>query len=228
MTVRADRGEAALVTPRIVWRARAIVFDFDGTLVDSNPIKWRAFDLCFEEFPEHRAVIGGYCRGNNHTPRGDKFRHVYERILGLPYTKDVDAILHRRFEAATTQAIIAAPAIAGAERFLAVARDRGATALLSATPQTVLERIVGGRGWRRYFGVIRGAPVDKIEWLNSFRRQRGLDGEAVVVFGDSEEDAVAAAEAKCAFIGVRNPALDGRGRCWIRDYRVFEDLATGR
>lgn len=221
-----DRAGAELPAVDVVWRARALVFDFDGTLVDSNPIKWRAFEGCFEEFPEYRKRILEYCHAHDHTPRGEKFRHVYETILGRPYTADTEAMLHRRFEAATTAQIAAAPAIAGAEEMLALAGARCGTALLSSTPQGALEQIVGARGWARYFEVVRGAPVDKASWLKQFRHDRDLGGDAVVVFGDSPEDAAAAGEAGCAFIGVRNPALRGRVRYWIDDYTGVRDLAA--
>ena len=59
-------------------KCRALVFDFDGTLVDSVPIKRKAFDHCFEEFPAKKREIQSYCHGNNHTPRWEKFKFVYE------------------------------------------------------------------------------------------------------------------------------------------------------
>ena len=186
----------------VVRCARALVFDFDGTLVDSNPIKWRAFELCFVDFPKHGSEILAYCLSHNHTPRGDKFQHVYEKILGLPYTPEIAAVLHKRFEAATTRQIIEAPEVPGAEQFLARARRRHRIALLSSTPQEILLHILAERGWRGYFETIQGAPVDKIDWLKGFREKRGLGEQDVVFFGDTSEDAKAASEAKCTFVAV--------------------------
>lgn len=183
-------------------RARMAVFDFDGTLVDSNPIKQRAFAECFAEFPQQLEDILRYCHGHHHTPRGDKFRDVYERILKRPYTPEVDAALHERFEAVTTQQIIDAPEIPGATAWLQWVSDRRPTALLSSTPQSVLEHLVEQRGWAPYFTTIQGAPVDKAAWLSEERRCRSLESQAAIFFGDTIEDAQSAREAQWVFIGV--------------------------
>lgn len=182
--------------------ARALVFDFDGTLVDSNPIKQRAFELCFAGFPEQREEILAYCGGRHHTPRGEKFRHVVERILHRPYTEEVAVALHERFEAATTRQIAEAPELPGAAVFLRHVQGRYLTALLSSTPHEILCQILAHRGWAGWFGRVQGAPVNKASWLKAFREQRGLKGDHMVFFGDTPEDARAAEEAGCTFIAV--------------------------
>ena len=189
-----------------------LAFDFDGTLVDSNPIKWRAFERCFTEFPEQREEILAYCCGQHHTPRGDKFRHVYERILKRPYPPEIPAALHARYEAETTQQIIAAPEVPGAERFLREAGRGREIALLSSTPHDVLTEIIDRRRWRAYFRQVQGAPVDKADWLRRARESRGLAPETLLFIGDTEEDAQAAAAAGCAFLGIgAEPRLGGYG-----------------
>ncbi len=185
-----------------VRHAKALVFDFDGTLVDSNPIKWRAFEHCFEEFFHRRDEILAYCWGNNHTPRGDKFRYVYEQILKLPYTPQMETKLHSRFEGETTRQIIEAPALPGAEEFLRRVRSTHATALLSSTPHNILLDILAQRHWKDYFQVVRGAPVDKANGLETFRQEHRLGSQGILFFGDTQEDSQAATEAGCTFIPV--------------------------
>ncbi len=199
-------------------RARALVFDFDGTLVDSNPIKARAFARCFADLEGPREEVLAYCLSHHHTPRGEKFRHVYERILARPYTEAVARRLHEQFEAATTEAIIRAPEMPGAAVFLG-ARTRGRVqALLSSTPHEVLLRILEGRGWRPLFDVVQGAPVDKAAWLRVFQAERGLAGGDVVFIGDTDEDEAAAQEAGCVFIHVGGASA--ADRLWdVADFR---------
>ena len=183
---------------------RAMVFDFDGTLVNSNAIKRRAFELCFAGFPEYREDILRYCWGHHHTPRDEKFRYVYEQILEQPYTANVAANLHARFESATTRQILEAPEIPGASAFLQRIESSHLTAVLSSTPQAILTDLVVRRGWRDYVQVIQGAPVKKAAWLRDFRRARGLGASEILFFGDAEEDAEAARTAGCAFVTVGN------------------------
>ncbi len=187
---------------RLVDHARALVFDFDGTLVDSNPIKWRGFERCFAGFPERLPEIMEYCQGHHHTPREEKFRHVYERILRRPYTPEVEAKLLARFDEETTQRIIEAPDIPGATTFLSLVAGTHMTALLSSTPHEMLLEIVRRRSWLEHFDVVRGAPIEKGAWLRDFRAARRLGANDIVMFGDTEEDARAAGVAGCLFVAV--------------------------
>lgn len=202
----------------IIRRARVLVFDFDGTLVDSNSIKWQAFEACFAEFPDRLAEIMAYCRGEHHTVRGEKFQHVSERILGLPYTPEVATELHARFDAASTRQIIGAPEVPGATRFLEAVRGTHLTGLLSSTPHRILLQILSGRGWRDYFRAVRGAPVEKTRWLEAFRRPRGLHATEAVFFGDTQEDADAAHAAGWTFVVVANEKLTADATYWIPDF----------
>lgn len=204
--------------------ARALVFDFDGTLVDSNGIKRAAFEACFSEFPDHKREILSYCWANNHTPRWEKFRHVYEEILRQPYSPEIERSLHERFEAATTRQIIAAPEIPHAEQFLRIVHRTYFTALLSSTPQQILDRILAHRGWAGYFRAVQGAPVRKAQWLLDLRLVRRLLRDELLFFGDQEEDAQAAEEAGCRFIGVGAAADFGKGLLWIQDYAFGSSL----
>lgn len=207
--------------------ARAFVFDFDGTLVDSNPIKSRAFEACFADVGEKRLEVLAYCRGNHHVPRDAKFRHVYEEILGLPYTLDVAVGLHERFAAATTRQIIAVPEVPGAAAFLRGARAHRVMALLSSTPHDLLVHIVSERGWRELFDAVQGAPVDKAAWLHAYRIGRGFDAAEVVFFGDTPEDAASADAAGCRFVAVGHGMNSGRTEAVLEDFRELADLVGG-
>ena len=183
-------------------RATGLVFDFDGTLVDSNLIKWKGFEACFSGFPKRFEEIMAYCRGNNHTPRWDKFRHVYERILGLPYTPEDERRLSRVFEEATTQKIVQTPEIPSAEQFLRRVAGTHWIALLSATPDPILAQILKDREWTGIFREVQGAPVLKSSWLRELRGRKRWGLEDLLFFGDTPEDADAAWAAGCLFVKV--------------------------
>lgn len=198
----------------------ALVFDFDGTLVDSNLIKQRAFERCFSEFPHRLDEIIAYCGRHHHTPRWEKFRHVYESILGLPYTQAVETVLSRRFDEETTHQIIHTAEVPGATTFLKSVSHRHVTALLSSTPHEVLLQILAARDWLNYFKYVQGAPVDKAAWLKEFRTKHGLNEKGVVFFGDTQEDGEAALTAGCAFVGVGIEPLGAPGIASIPDFTV--------
>lgn len=187
----------------ILKKAKAVVFDFDGTLVDSNPIKIGAFEKCFSGFDrERQGRVLAYCRGHHHTPRQIKFRHVFENILGLPFTPDVEKKMLQAYARQTTDAVIRAEEIPGAFDFLARIGAGKTVALLSSTPHPILRSILQKRGILKFFDAVRGAPVDKASWLKAFEKKHRFAKGETLFFGDTNEDALAAEKAGIPFVAV--------------------------
>lgn len=184
----------------IVNKAKALIFDFDGTLVDSNAIKLKAFEKCFSDFQGKQKEILDYCLSHHHTPRFEKFRYVFENILKQSYTKKIEAKVLARYEFETTQRVIEAPPIAGANDFLHRWSAGRETALLSSTPHEILVKILEKRNMQNFFSLVQGAPVDKTSWLKGFCKGRRLKKEEVIFLGDTKEDAFAAKQADVTFV----------------------------
>ena len=60
---------------------KAILFDFDGVILESVDIKGLAFCKLFENFPEHVTKIVQYHHANGGISRFNKFRYIYKNIL---------------------------------------------------------------------------------------------------------------------------------------------------
>ena len=54
-------------------RLKVIALDFDGTLVESNNIKDRAFETIFCEWPEHKETMMRWHLTHDSIERGEKF-----------------------------------------------------------------------------------------------------------------------------------------------------------
>ena len=214
----AVRGRADLAQ-RAFAGARAIVFDFDGTLVDSNEIKWRAFETVFAGHGRRLHEISAYCRAHHHTPRDEKFRFVCERILNVTYTAEIATRLNAEFADATTTAIVEAAEIPGASALVRRLATQLPLAVLSSTPGAVLETILVRRGVREHFTCVRGAPVDKTSWLAGHAHAVGVPSRSILFVGDTVDDRSAASAAGCLFVGVRNPAL--ADSAWIEDFTAL-------
>ena len=100
-------------------RYDAIVFDFDGTLVDSNEIKTEAFGMLYES--EGEAVVQqvkAYHRAHEGLSRFVKFRHWEEDLLGRPYTQLEEKRLSAEYSKLVMEEVVQAPFIPGAREFL--------------------------------------------------------------------------------------------------------------
>lgn len=179
----------------ILEKAKALILDFDGTLVDSNAIKRNAFEKCFLDYPEHFSAIMAYCKNNNHIPRQTKFRHVFENILKLPYTAEIEQQMLACYAKETTEQVILAKEIPGATAFLKKWVLGRNSALLSSTPHETLLYILKKRKMTKYFRTVQGAPVNKAKWISDFLLEQGLKPKEALFIGDSPEDAKAAGEA---------------------------------
>lgn len=180
---------------------RALVLDFDGLLVESEPIKDAGFVAIFPEWSEHHEAIRRYNAAHRHLVRYAKFRHVTERILGRPYSEAEERRLAEAYAAYTRARIIACPWVPGAPEFLDYFAGRTPMVLASATPEDELQRIVEGRGLGRYFWGVYGAPRKKADVLRQVAEALGVAAGEVCYVGDSLSDLHAAHEAGTAFVG---------------------------
>lgn len=181
------------------------VFDFDGTLVDSNAIKSGGFDEIAsryrggpEAMQQARAVPGAD-------------RHAvavrFADLLGLP--EGAAARIVQDYTHLVDGRVAGAPAIAGATDLLDGLLDAGIPShLSSATPLRSLQTIVAARGWERYFTGLHGRPAIKPETLRRLIAERGVSPDRVVVVGDGEDDLASASECGVRFIPVGD-RLDG-------------------
>jgi phosphoglycolate phosphatase-like HAD superfamily hydrolase len=180
---------------------RAVVFDFDGTLVDSNAIKRQTFFAIASQHPGGAAVMAEILA----TPRGDRAAiwadySVQMQAFG-PYL-DPESLV-RAYSNLTDQRVAAAPAMPGAHTLLQRLRSSGLTLhLSSATPLDNLHLILAKRRWTPFFTSVHGLPKTKPETLREMTSLRTLRSDEMVVVGDGQDDADAASAAGCRFIPV--------------------------
>ena len=140
------------------WDAvRCVVFDFDGTLVDSNAIKR---DVYFEILADVRGSAEVVERVLVACPGADRrgVLSVVHRELAsrpaLPSLEDLVGAYSRICE----ERVSTCPALPGAAEALADLPRTHALYLDSATPTEALTRIVALRGWQDRFRGMFDAP----------------------------------------------------------------------
>ncbi len=172
---------------------KAVVFDFDGVLVESASIKTNAFAGLFEE--EGRGVaakVVDYHLKNAGVSRFEKFKFIYGTILKRWLSDEKFSELCRRFAMLVTDEVVAAPYVKGAGEFLEAYSGVYKCFVISATPQTEMEDIINKRGMRGYFVKIFGSPKKKVDAVKELMADNCLRPDEVAYIGDAMSDYEAA------------------------------------
>ena len=180
----------------------AIVFDFDGVLVESTDVKTRAFAAMYAKHgPEIERRVVEYHLANAGISRYVKFKLWQEEYLGLPYSEADGERLAEEFSRLVVDAVVAAPYVAGAREFLDAYYRQRPLFVASGTPQEELREIVARRDMSGYFSAVHGTPATKGRILSDIMRSRGYEPAAVLMVGDARADWEGAQEAGASFIG---------------------------
>lgn len=182
---------------------RAIIFDFDGVILDSVDIKTKAFARLFEEHgSEVVEKVIAYHLDQCGISRFRKFAHIHEHILHRPMPAGESERLGQRFSDLVFDEVVKAPWIPGALEFLRDHHTRYLCFVASGTPEDELRRIVELRGLSGYFTGVFGTPATKEEITRRILAEHSLAPTEVVFIGDAMTDYQAAQECGVDFIGI--------------------------
>jgi len=188
---------------------RVVVFDFDGTLVQSNELKKSGFREMFEVDDPARRLVDEVLLEHPEQSRYVILRQLQARLHSCP-CEDVDNAevqqLASRYDAHVRTAVKLCPEMPGASAALAELSAELPVYLSSNTPEEALQDIVSFRGWNDYFRSVRGYPHEKVDTLRAIVARHGCSPGEVVVVGDGDSDRRAAVAVGAHFCDVS--ALD--------------------
>jgi HAD superfamily hydrolase (TIGR01549 family) len=181
---------------------RALIFDFDGVIVESEHIKSRAFEALYRE---HGAAVAAaavaHHQANGGISRRKKIRHLHRALLGIELDEEKVHELCRRFSTLVEDEVAGCDWVPGAKEVLASHFGRRPLFVVSGTPQDELTRIVERRGLARWFVEVHGSPPEKATTIRAILARHDLDPGAVLFVGDAAADWRAARETGVRFIG---------------------------
>ena len=178
---------------------KCIVFDFDGTLVDSNYIKKKGFfDIASNDHNGIKIMQQAYT--NN---PGDRYSiwKKYSELMGKNSEYATSCV--QTYNAHVDNEVVKSRSMPYAEMALNKLRDKGLGIFLSsATPLCNLLQIINARNWNHYFNAIYGSPDTKIETLNTKILPLVNSPSEVIVVGDGKDDKTSSDQTGCHFIPV--------------------------
>jgi phosphoglycolate phosphatase len=188
---------------------RVVVFDFDGTLVESNDLKREAYYEIFPAGEPYRGIIGQVLETSFEESRFVIIRKILG-AAGVPEGEELEAqarALADRYGERVTRAAKFCPARRGAGEILRSLSQSHDLYLSSTTPEASLKEIVAHRGWTRYFKAISGYPKSKEDFLREVLQAEGVAPRNVLVVGDGQSDRVSAEKTGAHFLALA-PGVD--------------------
>lgn len=186
-------------------RIQVIVFDFDGTLVDSSAPKRRAFYQLFPDRKPYRSIIDAVL-----AVYVEESRYVIlEQVLGRLEDRGVEGErgttiekLAERYNELALAAVTECAEKPNASQALANLGQGRQLYLSSGTPVLSLMELVARRGWAHHFEDVFGYPATKVDTLATIMKREDCPARQVLVVGDGHSDQESARVAGCGFFPV--------------------------
>jgi haloacid dehalogenase superfamily, subfamily IA, variant 1 with third motif having Dx(3-4)D or Dx(3-4)E len=182
----------------------SIVFDFDGTLIDSNRLKYDAYFELFPAEDRHARIIREVLSESFEQTRYVILEEILRRfgVENQTYiSKEVNK-LAGQYNNIVVAGAKTCPEKAGAEDALKKFAPMYRLYVNSTTPDASLKEIIRFKKWDGYFRGVFGYPHEKPETLLRIMALEKLRSDQVLVVGDGESDRKSAAENGCPFFYV--------------------------
>jgi phosphoglycolate phosphatase-like HAD superfamily hydrolase len=207
------------------YKYKAIIFDFDGVLVDSVDIKGQAFRRMYEQ---HGGDIGQqvyeYHMQHGGVSRREKFKHFSKLFFNKKLEAEELESMCDQFSNIVTDMVANASWIKGAKQFLEDNHENIGLHVASATPIDELLDIMRQRNMCHYFQSIKGSPAQKRDNIREIMDKERLNDSEVVMIGDAKTDYDAALHNGIDFVGVgKDPYINKKASLVINDLTVLNE-----
>ena len=188
---------------------KAIIFDFDGVILDSLKIKDSGFEKIFEAFPVglvNEFMI--YHKQNGGLSRYHKIRYFYEKLLGQSIDeKTVNEYADRFSSLMKSELTNKKYLIPDAINFIRKIHASVRLHIASGTDEKELQFLCKQLGLSEYFVSIHGSPMHKNDLVALILSQNKYEKDEVCLIGDSVNDKEAALINGIQFLGYNNEEL---------------------
>ncbi len=180
--------------------SRLVFWDFDGVIKESVDVKTRAFAALFEwAGPDVTAAVIEHHLAHGGMSRTEKIPRYLEMAGETPSAHRAEELCGR-FGHLVFQQVVDAAWVPGVESYLRANPLNQQFVLVSATPQTELERILDALGLRPVFSQVYGAPLSKTEAVSRAIAKADVVTQDCVFVGDARADWAAARDHGIKFV----------------------------
>lgn len=206
---------------------KVILWDFDGVLMDSMPVRDKGFELVLKDkkYPANEITqLMIYHRANGGLSRYAKFRYFFENIRNEKATKEIILMLAASFSKIMLENLCDSQLLINDSLdFVKRNYRKYEMHIVSGSDQTELRHICSQLGIADYFKSIHGSPVPKIELVNELLHSNSYLPADCILIGDSVNDYEAATKNKISFAGYNNPNLKSLNAGYIHKLSTLNE-----
>ncbi|MCK5676918.1 MAG: HAD family hydrolase [Flavobacteriaceae bacterium] len=204
-----------------------ILFDFDGVILDSMPIREYGFRNIFKDFEDKLVEIFlEYHNKNAGLSRYVKIRYFYEKLLNQSISNNEVTKIAEKFSVMMrTELINKKYLIKETVEFLDRNHKKFKFHIVSGSDQNELRFLCKELDVEKYFISIYGSPIHKNDLVKNLLEKEKYNKNESILIGDSINDYNAAKINNIDFYGFNNAELKKVSKFYIKEYdNIFKEI----
>jgi phosphoglycolate phosphatase-like HAD superfamily hydrolase len=196
-----------------------VLFDFDGVILNSMPIRDWGFCKLFEEYPQEQINrLLEYHQQNGGLSRYVKIRYFFNHILNQEIPQDKVQDLADRFSTLVKERLCDPRLLINTTHlFIEKNFSNYNFHIVSGSDEKELLEVCDRLGISRFFVSIHGSPIPKDNLVAAIIRNNAYEPFETILVGDSINDYEAAVRNDIRFCGFNNPGLKDIGTAYINE-----------
>lgn len=201
-------------------KVKTILWDFDGVIMDSMPIRDIGFEIVLKGYPKEQvSLLMEYHRSNGGLSRYNKFRYFFEEIRKESITDGEIKVLADEFSVVMLENLLDSNLlIDDSLKFIMDNYSKFNMHIVSGSDGNELRYICEALGLSKYFISIHGSPTPKKELVKQVLISNNYNKPEMCLIGDSFNDFEAAEANNILFYGYNNKKLLNHSVRYIQSF----------
>ena len=198
-----------------------ILFDFDGVIIDSMPIREVGFRQIFQDFDIYLVdSMIDYHNQNGGLSRYEKIDFFFNKILKKPIQKNQSLSYAKSFSNIMKKELINKKyLITDSLFFIKGNYNKYNLHIVSGSDEEELKYLCNELGIATYFHSIHGSPTDKSTLVKKILLDNNYNMNETILIGDSINDLDASNDNGIKFYGYNNLNLRNLSDIYLQDYK---------
>lgn len=195
----------------------AILWDFDGVILDSMPTRGYGFKKVLEDYPDNEVEkLLVFHKENGGLSRYVKFRYFFEEVRDESFSEEKLSRLAKSYSEIMRKKLCEREnLISETVNYIKKNQHSFTMHIVSGSDGNELRYLCNQLNISHYFKTIEGSPTPKIKLIGNLIQKFNYTPKELCLIGDSKNDLEAAEANKIDFFGYNNRFLKSVGKNYI-------------